>query len=49
MGHTKALPSNLKLLKASDEDCKIHEKILADIAKASKKDCVWSLENQSAS
>jgi len=48
MGHTKALPSKLKLLKASAEDCKMHEKILADIAKASKKDSVWGLDNQLA-
>ena len=48
-GHAKPLPSNLKLLKASAEDCGIHEKILAEITKASKKDSVWSAENQVAS
>jgi len=48
-GHAKPLPSNLKLLKASAEDCGILEKILAEITKASKKDSVWSAENQVAS
>ena len=48
-GHVKPLPTNLKLLKASTEDCGIHEKILAEIAKASKRDSVWSPENQPAS
>ncbi|MBT8519307.1 DNA polymerase III subunit epsilon [Polynucleobacter paneuropaeus] len=38
----KALPTKLKLMAASAEDCKAHEQILADIAKASKKDPVWS-------
>jgi DNA polymerase-3 subunit epsilon len=42
MGHTKALPSKLKLLKASAEECVSHEKILLEIIKASKKDSVWS-------
>jgi len=42
-GQPKALPSNLKLLAASPDDCKAHEQILADIAKASKKDPVWSV------
>ena len=42
MGHTKALPSKLKLLKASVEECASHEKILLEIIKASKKDSVWS-------
>jgi len=42
MGHTKALPSKLKLLKASAEECASHEKILLEIIKASKKDSVWS-------
>jgi len=42
------LPSKLKLLKASAEDCKMHEKILADIAKVSRKDSVWGLDNQLA-
>ena len=41
-GHIKALPSNLKIITASDEDLAQHEKILAEIAKASKKDPVWS-------
>ncbi|MBT8608289.1 DNA polymerase III subunit epsilon [Polynucleobacter paneuropaeus] len=41
-GLPKALPTNLKLMAASAEDCKAHEQILADIAKASKKDPVWS-------
>jgi DNA polymerase-3 subunit epsilon len=41
-GHTKSLPTNLKLLVASDEECQSHEKVLAEIAKASKKDPVWS-------
>jgi len=42
-GQPKALPTNLKLLAASPDDCKAHEQILADIAKASKKDPVWSV------
>ncbi|MBT8622579.1 DNA polymerase III subunit epsilon [Polynucleobacter paneuropaeus] len=41
-GQPKALPTKLKLMAASAEDCKAHEQILADIAKASKKDPVWS-------
>jgi DNA polymerase-3 subunit epsilon len=41
-GHTKSLPTNLKLLVASDEECQSHEKVLAEIAKTSKKDPVWS-------
>jgi DNA polymerase-3 subunit epsilon len=41
-GQAKALPSNLKITAASAEDCELHEKILAEIAKASKKDPVWS-------
>jgi DNA polymerase-3 subunit epsilon len=41
-GHTKALPTDLKVMAASDNDIAQHEKILADIAKASKKDPVWS-------
>jgi DNA polymerase III subunit epsilon len=48
-GQVKSLPSNLKLLMASAEDCGVHEKILAEIAKASKKDTVWSPANQVAS
>ncbi len=42
LGHIKALPSDLKIITASDEDLAQHEKILAEIAKASKKDPVWS-------
>jgi len=42
-GQPKALPTNLKLMAASPDDCKAHEQILADIAKASKKDPVWSV------
>jgi DNA polymerase-3 subunit epsilon len=41
-GLPKALPTNLKLMAASADECKQHEQILADIAKASKKDPVWS-------
>jgi DNA polymerase-3 subunit epsilon len=41
-GKMPALPSNLKLMAASAEDCQLHETILAEIAKASKKDPVWS-------
>ena len=41
-GHTKALPTNLKLLSASDDDIAQHERVLAEIAKASKKDPVWT-------
>ena len=41
-GHIKTLPSDLKIITASDEDLAQHEKILAEIAKASKKDPVWS-------
>ena len=41
-GQPKALPTKLKLMAASAEDCKAHEQILADIAKASKKDPIWS-------
>ena len=41
-GHTKALPTNLKILSASEDDLLSHEKILAEIAKTSKKDSVWS-------
>ena len=40
-GQTKPLPSNLMVLAASVDDCTLHEKILAEIAKASKKDPVW--------
>jgi len=41
-GHTKALPTSLKLMPASSEDLEQHEKILAEIAKSCKKDPVWS-------
>jgi DNA polymerase-3 subunit epsilon len=41
-GHTKALPTDFKILAASEDDLAQHEKILAEIAKASKKDSVWS-------
>jgi DNA polymerase-3 subunit epsilon len=41
-GQLKALPTNLKLMAASEEDCQLHEKLLAEITKASKKDSVWS-------
>lgn len=40
-GQTKPLPTNLMVLAASADDCNLHEKILAEIAKASKKDPVW--------
>ena len=40
-GQPKVLPTNLKLMAASPDDCKAHEQILADIAKACKKDPVW--------
>jgi len=41
-GHTTALPTNLKVFAASNEDLEQHEKVLAEIAKSSKKDPVWS-------
>jgi DNA polymerase-3 subunit epsilon len=41
-GHMKDLPTDLKVVAASADDCQLHEKILAEIAKASKKDPVWS-------
>jgi DNA polymerase-3 subunit epsilon len=41
-GHAKVLPTDLKVMAASDDDIAQHEKILAEIAKASKKDPVWS-------
>jgi|UniRef100_UPI004047B127 DNA polymerase III subunit epsilon len=40
-GQVKALPSDLKVLSASSEDRQLHEAILAEIAKASKKEAVW--------
>ena len=44
-GHTTALPTNLKVFAASNEDLEQHEKVLAEIAKSSKKDPVWSPSN----
>ena len=41
-GQVKPLPTSLKFIAASDADCQLHEKVLAEIAKASKKDSVWS-------
>jgi DNA polymerase-3 subunit epsilon len=41
-GHAKALPTDLKVMAASDDEIAQHEKILTEIAKASKKDPVWS-------
>jgi DNA polymerase-3 subunit epsilon len=41
-GQIKPLPTDLKFVAASDEDCQLHEKVLAEITKASKKDSVWS-------
>jgi DNA polymerase-3 subunit epsilon len=41
-GYAKALPTNLKVITAAAEDLQLHEKILAEIAKASKKDPIWS-------
>jgi DNA polymerase-3 subunit epsilon len=41
-GHAKALPTQLKVLAATDDDIQGHEKILAEIAKATKKDPIWS-------
>ena len=41
-GQVKPLPSILKFIAARDEDCQLHEKVLAEIAKGSKKDPVWS-------
>ena len=40
-GHTKALPTNLKVLVAGDDEIAQHEMILAEIAKAINKDPVW--------
>ena len=39
---SKALPTTLKLVAANPEEIVQHEKILAEIAKSSKKDPVWS-------
>jgi DNA polymerase-3 subunit epsilon len=41
-GNTKSLPTTLKFIAASDDECRLHEKVLAEIATASKKDSVWS-------
>ena len=41
-GHAKPLPTDLKIMAASDDELEQHEMILAEIAKASKKDPVWS-------
>ena len=41
-GQTKALPTDFKVILASDDEIAQHEKILMQIAKASKKDPVWS-------
>lgn len=48
-GQMKALPTNLKAISASEEDCQLHEKILTEIAKASKRDPVWSPAGVTAS
>jgi DNA polymerase-3 subunit epsilon len=42
-GHTKILPTNLKIQLASSEDLLSHEKILAEISMATKKDTVWAI------
>lgn len=41
-GQIKPLPTELKFIAASHDDCLLHEKVLAEIAKACKKDPVWS-------
>jgi DNA polymerase-3 subunit epsilon len=41
-GNTKSLPTTLKFIAASDDECRLHEKVLAEIATVSKKDSVWS-------
>jgi DNA polymerase-3 subunit epsilon len=41
-GHKKSLPVNLKFIAASADECQLHEKVLEEIATASKKDPVWS-------
>lgn len=45
-GQSKALPTNLMVLAANKDDLEQHEKILAEIAKSSKKDSVWSPSSQ---
>jgi DNA polymerase-3 subunit epsilon len=41
-GHTKALPSNLKVFAASNDDLQDHLKVLAEITKGCKSGAVWS-------
>ncbi|SNX28459.1 DNA polymerase-3 subunit epsilon [Polynucleobacter meluiroseus] len=41
-GQMKPLPTKLKLMLAGADDLALHETILVEIAKASKKDSVWS-------
>jgi DNA polymerase III subunit epsilon len=41
-GNTKPIPTNLRVFTASPDECEQHEKILAEIAKASKKEPVWT-------
>ncbi|WP_114638645.1 DNA polymerase III subunit epsilon [Polynucleobacter necessarius] len=41
-GNTKPIPTNLKVFAASPDECQQHEKILAEIAKGSKKEPVWT-------
>ena len=40
-GQARALPKDLIVLQASAKDCEAHQLILAEIAKASKKQAVW--------
>lgn len=47
-GQTKPLPNNLIVLAASADDCNLHEQILEEIAKASKKDPVWERTQNTA-
>ncbi len=42
-GHSRPLPTNLKVLVASNEDLQHHQKILAEIAKTTKQDSVWKI------
>ena len=39
---SKVLPTTLKLIAASSDEIEQHDKILAEIAKSSKKDPIWS-------
>ena len=41
-GQVLALPTDLVLMTASNEDCQLHEKILSDIAKVIKTEPVWN-------